>query len=146
MDKYTIGCTIEPPIVCYIQKCMLIWKNCVNSHDPFTYYDRTLAPRGFLRSSVFLSDALNYFLPIPFFVLFDEQIAKTKLKKKPDFPYQHTLLNITNDGGLDCASDGIFIHIGGTDSLKQIIHTDIHFRLNQIKWGSIVHPMVIRSI
>ena len=25
---YTIGCTIEPPIVWYIQKCMLIWKNC----------------------------------------------------------------------------------------------------------------------
>ena len=26
MDLYTIGCKIEPPIVWYIQKCMLIWK------------------------------------------------------------------------------------------------------------------------
>ena len=25
---YTIECTIEPPIVWYIQKCMLIWKIC----------------------------------------------------------------------------------------------------------------------
>jgi len=79
-----------------------------NSRDPFTYYDWTLAPCGFLRLSVFLSDALNYFLPIPshsiwkdraswklskrestFFLnrshvtwrvfIFDEQIAKTKL-------------------------------------------------------------------
>ena len=67
-----------------------------------------LAPCGFLRSSVFLSDALNYFLPIPSHVceriarvencpaqellfsesiarnmarlFFDKQIAKTKLK------------------------------------------------------------------
>ena len=28
MDLYTIGCTIEPPVVWYIQKCMLIWKIC----------------------------------------------------------------------------------------------------------------------
>ena len=35
-----------------------------NSRDPFTYYDWTLAPCGFLRSSVFLSDTLNYFLSI----------------------------------------------------------------------------------
>ena len=28
MDLYTIGCTIEPPIVWCIQKCMLIWKIC----------------------------------------------------------------------------------------------------------------------
>ena len=28
IDLYTIGCTIEPPIVWYIQKCMLIWKIC----------------------------------------------------------------------------------------------------------------------
>ena len=35
-----------------------------NSRDPFTYYDWTLAPCGILRLSVFLSDALNYFLPI----------------------------------------------------------------------------------
>ena len=28
MDLYTTGCTIEPPIVWYIQKCMLIWKIC----------------------------------------------------------------------------------------------------------------------
>ena len=28
MDLYTIGCTIEPPIVWYIQKSMLIWKIC----------------------------------------------------------------------------------------------------------------------
>ena len=48
-------------------------------------------------------------------LFFDEQIAWTKLKKhtikniycRKDFPYQHTLLNIPNDGGLNCASDGI---------------------------------------
>ena len=40
-----------------------------------------------------------------------------KTKIKINFPYQHTLLNILNDGGLNCASDGIQIHIGGTDSL-----------------------------
>ena len=28
IDLYTIGCTIEPPVVWYIQKCMLIWKIC----------------------------------------------------------------------------------------------------------------------
>ena len=37
---------------------------------------------------------------------FDEQIAKTT-KIKTNFPYQHSLLNIPNDGGLNCASDGI---------------------------------------
>ena len=26
IDLYTIGCTIEPPVVWYIKKCMLIWK------------------------------------------------------------------------------------------------------------------------
>ena len=31
--------------------------------------------------------------------------------------YQHTLLNIPNKGGLNCASDGVYIHIGGTDIL-----------------------------
>ena len=39
-------------------------------------------------------------------------------KIKTNFPYQHTLLNKPNDGGLNCASDGIYIDIGGTDSLK----------------------------
>ena len=29
MDLYTIGCTIEPPFIWYIQMCMLIWKVCV---------------------------------------------------------------------------------------------------------------------
>ena len=43
-----------------------------------------------------------------------------KTKIKTNFLYQHTLLNIPNDGGLNCASDGIKIHIGGTDSLKQV--------------------------
>ena len=28
MDLYTIGSTIEPPFIWYIQKCMLIWKIC----------------------------------------------------------------------------------------------------------------------
>ena len=28
MDLFNIGCTIEPPVVWYIQKCMLIWKIC----------------------------------------------------------------------------------------------------------------------
>ena len=32
---------------------------------------------------------------------------KDKTKIKTNFPYQHTLLNIPNDGGLNCASDGI---------------------------------------
>ena len=41
-------------------------------------------------------------------IFFDEQIAKTKLKKT-SFPYQHTLLNIPNGGGLNFASDGISI-------------------------------------
>ena len=30
---------------------------------------------------------------------------------------QHTLLNIPNKWGLNCASDGVWIRIGGTDSL-----------------------------
>ena len=51
---------------------------------------------------------------------FYKQIAKTKTKIKTNFPYQHTLLNIPNDGGLNCASDGIQIHIGGTDSLRTL--------------------------
>ena len=45
-----------------------------------------------------------------------DRVHKTKIKT--NFPYQHKLLNITNDGGLNCASNGIQIHIGGTDSLK----------------------------
>jgi len=47
-----------------------------NSCDPFTYYDWTLAPCGFLRLSVFLSDALNYFLPISSHVC--ERIARVE--------------------------------------------------------------------
>ena len=31
VDLYTNGCTIKPPIVWYIQKCMLIWKICFYS-------------------------------------------------------------------------------------------------------------------
>ena len=38
---------------------------------------------------------------------FDNYIAKDKTKIKTNFPYQNTLLNIQNDGGLNCASDGI---------------------------------------
>ena len=34
--------------------------------------------------------------------------------------FQLTLLNIPNEGGLNCASDGVYIHIGGTDSLSNI--------------------------
>ena len=34
-------------------------------------------------------------------------IGHTHTKIKTNFPYQHTLLNIPNDGGLNCASDGI---------------------------------------
>jgi len=43
---------------------------------------------------------------------------KDKTKIKTNFPYQHTLLNIPNDGGFNCASDGMWIDIGGTDSLS----------------------------
>ena len=39
--------------------------------------------------------------------LFREQVAL----------FQHILLNIPNEWGLNCASDGEQIHIGGTDSL-----------------------------
>ena len=80
---WVCGCTIEPPFIWFIQKCMLIWKVCLysssvfaicsskmktrhvtrdqftekvlsgldnfNSRNPFTYYDWTIAPRGFLR-------------------------------------------------------------------------------------------------
>ena len=34
-----------------------------------------------------------------------DRVDKTKIKTK--FRYQHTLLNIPNNGGLNCASDGI---------------------------------------
>ena len=34
-----------------------------------------------------------------------DRVDKTKLKTI--FSYQHTLLNIPNDGGLNCASEGI---------------------------------------
>ena len=103
-----------------------------------TIFKSALAPSGFLRLSVVLSEALNYFLPTPshsmwkdrvswklskceitFSVkwsrvtwrvfIFDEQIAKKKLKKT-SFPYQHTLWNIA------------------------------------MKGNSIVHPMMYRSI
>ena len=40
-------------------------------------------------------------------LFFDNYIADDKTKIKTNFPYQHTLLNIPNDGGLNCASDGI---------------------------------------
>ena len=38
---------------------------------------------------------------------FYNYIADDKTKIKTNFPYQHTLLNIPNDGGVNCASDGI---------------------------------------
>ena len=50
-------------------------------------------------------------------LFFDNYIADDKTKIKTNFPYKNTLLNIRNDGGLNCASDGIWIDIGGTDSL-----------------------------
>ena len=44
-------------------------------------------------------------------LLFSESVARAdrmdKTKIKTNFPYQHTLLNIPNDGELNCASDGI---------------------------------------
>ena len=40
-------------------------------------------------------------------LFFDNYIAKDKTKIKTNSPYQNTLLNIPNDGGLNCASDGI---------------------------------------
>ena len=49
---------------------------------------------------------------------FYNYIADDKTKIKTNFPYQHTFLNIPNDGGLSCASDGILIIIDGTDSLR----------------------------
>ena len=45
-----------------------------------------------------------------------DRVDKTRIKINS--PYQHTLLNIPIDGGLNCASDGISINIGGTDSLS----------------------------
>ena len=40
-------------------------------------------------------------------LFFDNYIADDKTKIKTNFPYKNTLLNIQNDGGLNCASDGI---------------------------------------
>ena len=40
-------------------------------------------------------------------LFFGNYIAKDKTKIQTNFPYQHTLLNIPNDGGLNYASDGI---------------------------------------
>ena len=48
--------------------------------NPFTCYDWTLAPCGFLRLSAFLSDALNYFLPIPSHSMWKDR-ASWKLSK-----------------------------------------------------------------
>ena len=41
-----------------------------------------------------------------------------KTKTKTNFRYQHTRLNTTNLEGLNCASDGVQMHIGGTDSIN----------------------------
>ena len=40
-------------------------------------------------------------------LFFDNYIADDKTKIKTNFLYKNTLLNIQNDGGLNCASNGI---------------------------------------
>ena len=172
MDLYTIGSTIEPPIVWYIQKCMLIWKICFyfsfvlaicsskmrtchvirdlftekvlscwynfNSRDLFhtltedlvlwilvvrillrMLYSKTRSTTFCPPSRVCEGIVRVQIVPAPEH-LFRESVVRNmarlhfwrtdrldKTKIKTNSPYQHTLLNIPNDGGLNCASDGI---------------------------------------
>jgi len=173
MDLYTIGCTIKPAFIWYIQKCMLIWKVCFyfclvfaiclskmktryvtrnlftekvlsrwdnfNSCDPLTYTTR----KGRKWLSAYRSKKLRSKFRITKMqrsessIIVCERIVraeivqapehlfsgwvtrnmarlhfwrtnsedKTKIKRK--FPYQHTLLNIPNERGFNCSSDGV---------------------------------------
>ena len=77
-------------------------------------------------------------------LFFDNYIADDKTKIKTNFPYKNTLLNIQNDGGLNCASDGIQIDIGGTDSStveKLLKHSNTQeFEYGMIRMESIQIP------
>ena len=58
MDLYTIGCTIEPPIVWYIQKCMLIGKICFYFSFVYAWFGRA---RNMARLHFWRTDRVKIF-------------------------------------------------------------------------------------
>ena len=121
------------------------WKRCscawtiFNSRDPFTYYDWTLAPCGFLRLSVFLSDALNYFLPIPSHSMCKDR-TNWKLSQRESSFFRESVAR-----NLAC------LHFWRTDRVdKTLIKTNFPYQhtlwIYQTMGGSFLDPMVYRCI
>ena len=122
MDLYTIGCTIEPPIVWYIQKCMLIWIICFYFSFVYAICSSKMKTRHVKRDRITEKVLLrldNFQLARNMARLhFWRTDHEDKTEIKTNYPYQHTLLIKPNERGLSCASDGVKIHIGGMDSLN----------------------------
>ena len=117
----------------------ILHRTVFNSPDPFTYYDWTLAPCGFLRLSVFSLYALNYFLPTPSHSMCD-RASLILSKRESTFSVNQSRLTwpaCLYFWRTDCKDKA---------KIKRNFHINIHFWIYQTMGGSIVHPLVFRSI